>query len=177
MFPLILVACRLKFLELIVQPRPNCFCTCPGPRSRLSLVRMTTAVTPNSRKIRKIRSLKEKYGKKYGNKNMFDVFDVFCRFFFMFLRSWRPGRPCKSFLEVVRFSSTEYEPVASHRSAKSSIFYVFRPPFRPTGSSILTFFVAKQFFDEGSDTPRPIPQDPHRNSAQNDVPASSPSLF
>ena len=100
-------------------------------------------------------------------------FVVFC----LFLRSWRPGRPCKSFLEVVRFSSTEYEPVASHPSAKCSIFYVFRPPFRPTGSSNLTFFVAKRFFDEGSDLPRPIQQDPHRNSARNDVPASSPSLF
>ena len=87
------------------------------------------------------------------------------------------GNLLKSFLEVVRFSSTEYEPVASHPSAKCSIVYVFRPPFRPTGSSILTCFVAKRFFDEGSDPPRPIPQDPHRNSAQNDVPASSPSLF
>ena len=42
---------------------------------------MTTAVTPNSRKIRKIRPLKEKYGKNYGKKIGFvDVFDVFRRF-------------------------------------------------------------------------------------------------
>ena len=138
---------------------------------------MTTAVTPNSRKIRKIRPLKEKYGKKYGKKIRFLTFLTFFVVFCMFLRSWRPGKPCKSFLEVVRFSSTEYEPVASHPSAKCSIFYDFRPPFRPTGSSIPALFVEKRFFDEGSDPVRPIPQDPHRNSAQNDVPASSPSLF
>ena len=35
----------------------------------------------------------------------------------------------------------------------------------------------KCFFDEGSDPPRPIPQDPHQNFAQNDVLASSPSFF
>ena len=67
--------------------------------------------------------------------------------------------------------------MASHPSAKCLIFHVFRPQFRPTGSSILTDFVAKRFFDEGSDPVRPIPQDPHRNSAQNDVLASSPSFF
>ena len=53
-------------------------------------------------------------------------------------------------------------------------FYVFRPLFRPTGSSILMCFVAKGFLDEGSEPPRPAPQDPHRNSAQNDVPARPP---
>ena len=135
---------------------------------------MSTTVTPNSRKIR---PLKEKYGKKYAQKirylTLLTFFVVFC----LFLRSWRSGRPCKSFLEVVRFSSTEYEPVASHPSAKCSTCCVFRPPFRPTDSSILTCFVAKRFFDEGSDPVRPIPTDPHRNSAQNDVPASSPSIF
>ena len=141
---------------------------------------MTTAVTPNSRKIR---PLIEKYSlyRKNTERNTAKTTILTCLMFFiffcMFLRSWRPGRPCKSFLEVVRFSSTEYEPVARHPSAKCSIFYVVRPPIRPTGSSILTCFVAKRFFDEGSDPPRPIPQDPHRNSAQNDVPASSPSLF
>ena len=100
-------------------------------------------------------------------------FIVFC----MFLRSWRPGKPCKSFLEAIRFDSTVYEPVATLKTSNRLIFYVFRPPFRPADSSILTDFVAKRFFDEGSDPVRPIPQDPHRNSAQNDVLASSPSFF
>ena len=47
---------------------------------------------------------------------MFYVFDVFGRF---------PGKPCKSSLEVVRFNSTEHEPVVSHPSAKCSFLHVF----------------------------------------------------
>ena len=39
------------------------------------------------------------------------------------------------------------------------------------------FFAPKQFFDGGSDPPRPLPQPPQRNSAPNDVLASSPPLF
>ena len=73
--------------------------------------------------------------------------------------------------------STVYEPVATLKTSNRLIFYVFRPPFRPTGSSIPALFVEKCFFDEGSDPVRPIPQDPHQNSAQNDVLASSPSFF
>ena len=95
----------------------------------------------------------------------------------MFLGSWRPGKPCKSFLEAIRFDSTVYEPVATLKTSNRLIFYVFRPPFRPADSSILTDFIAKRFFDEGSDPVRPIPQDPHQNSAQNDVLASSPSFI
>ena len=94
-----------------------------------------------------------------------------------FLASWRPWTRSKSFLDAIRFDSTVYEPVATLKTSNRLIFYVFRPPFRPTGSSMLMFFWAKRFFDEGSDPVRPIPQDPHRNSTQNDVPASSPSLF
>ena len=94
-----------------------------------------------------------------------------------FLASWRPGTRLKSFLDAIRFDSTVYEPVATLKTSNRLIFYVFRPPFRPADSSILTDFVAKRFFDEGSDPVRPIPQDPHRNSAQNDVLASSPSFF
>ena len=67
--------------------------------------------------------------------------------------------------------------MATLKAPKRLVFYVFRPPFRPADSSILTDFVAKRFFDEGSDPPRHIPQDPHSNSAQNDVLASSPSFF
>ena len=94
-----------------------------------------------------------------------------------FLTSWRPGTRLKSFLESIRFNSTAYEPVATLKTSNRINFYVFWPPFRPTGSSIPTLFVEKQFFDEGSDPLRPIPQDPHRNSAQNGVLASSPSFF
>ena len=94
-----------------------------------------------------------------------------------FLASWRPGTRLKSFLDAIRFDSTVYEPVATLKTSNRLIFYVFRPPFRPADSSILTDFVAKRFFDEGSDPVRPIPQDPHQNSAQNDVLASSPSFF
>ena len=101
------------------------------------------------------------------------IFDVFGPF----LASWRPGTCLKSFLEAIRFDSTVYEPVATLKTSNRLIFYVFRPPFRPTGSSIPALFVEKRFFDEGSDPVRPIPQDPHRNSAQNDVLASSPSFF
>ena len=86
-------------------------------------------------------------------------FVVFC----LFLRSWRPGKPFKSFLEAIRFDSTVCEPVATLKTSNRLIFYVFRPPFRPADSSFPTCFVAKRFFDEGSDPPRPIPQDPHRN--------------
>ena len=67
--------------------------------------------------------------------------------------------------------------MATLKTSNRVIFYVFRPPFRLTGSSIPTLFVEKRFFDEGSDPVRPIPQDPHQNSAQNDVLASSPSFF
>ena len=138
---------------------------------------MTTAVTPNSRKIRKIQPLKEKCGKKYAKKIRFLTFLAFFVVFCMFLRSWRPGKPCKSFLEAIRFDSTVYEPVATLKTSNRLIFYVFRPPFRPADSSILTDFVAKRFFDEGSDPVRPIQTDPHQNFAQNDVLASSPSFF
>ena len=49
---------------------------------------------------------------------------------------------------------------------------------RELDTNILHSFLLKNvFFDEGSDPPRPIPQDPHQNSAQNDVLASSPSFF
>ena len=67
--------------------------------------------------------------------------------------------------------------MATLKTSNRLIFYVFRPPFRPADSSIPALFVEKRFFDEGSDPPRPIPQDPHQNSAQNDVLASSPSFF
>ena len=102
---------------------------------------------------------------------------MFSNHFGPFWPSRRPRRYLESIPVPVRFIYTEYEPVASHLSAKCLTFYDFRPPFRPTGSSIRTLFVAKRFFDEGSDPVRPIPQDPHRNSAQNDVLASSPSFF
>ena len=143
----------------------------------LLLCIMNTAVTPNSRKIRKIRPLKEKYGQKYGKKIRCLTFLTFFIVFCMFVRSWRPGTRLKSFLESIRFNSTVYEPVATLKTSNRLIFYVFRPPFRSADSSIPTFFVAKRFFDEGSDPVRPIPQDPHRNSAQNDVLASSPFFF
>ena len=94
-----------------------------------------------------------------------------------FLTSWRPGTCLKSFLDAIRFDSTVYEPVATLETSNCLIFYVFWPPFPPTDSSILTDFVENRFFDEGSDPVRPIPQDPHQNSAQNDVLASSPSFF
>ena len=94
-----------------------------------------------------------------------------------FLASRRSGTRLKSFLEAIRFDSTVYEPVATLKTSNRLIFYVFRPPFCPTGSSIPALFVEKRFFDEGSDPVRPIPQDPHQNSAQNDVLASSPSFF
>ena len=94
-----------------------------------------------------------------------------------FLASRRSGTRLKSFLEAIRFFSTVCEPVATLKTSNRLIFYVFRPPCRPTGSSFLTCFVEKRFFDEGSDPVRPIPQDPHQNSAQNDVLASSPSFF
>ena len=48
---------------------------------------MNTAVTPNSRKIR---PLKEKYGKKYGN---ICDFCGFLTFFVIFWRFWGPGGP------------------------------------------------------------------------------------
>ena len=101
----------------------------------------------------------------------------FCVVLGPFLRCWRPGNACTGFLEAVHFDSTAYEPVATLKTSNRLIFYVFRSPFRPAGSSILTDFVEKRFFDEGSDPVRPIPQDAHRNSAQNDVLASSPSFF
>ena len=94
-----------------------------------------------------------------------------------FLTSWRPGTRLKSFLDAIRFDSTVYEPVATLKTSNRLIFYVFRPPFRPADSSILTDFVAKRFFDEGSDPVRPIPTDPHQNSLQKDVLNSSPSFF
>ena len=106
---------------------------------------MTTAVTPNNRKIWKIRPLKEKHGKKYGQNIFVLRFWSFSLFFCAFLRSWRPGRLCKSFLKVVRFSCAEYESAVSHPPAKCFIFHVFRPPFRPTGSSIPPLFVEKHF--------------------------------
>ena len=110
-------------------------------------------------------------------KSDFRGFSTFSIRFAPFLASWRPGTRLKSFLEAIRFDSTVYEPVATLKTSNRLIFYVFRPPFRPADSSILADFLAKRFFDEGSDPVRPIPQDPHRNSAQNDVPASSPSFF
>ena len=119
--------------------------------------------------------LSEKTG--HEEKYVFYVFSTFSVRFDPFLTSWRPGTRLKSFLEAIRFDSTVYEPVATLKTSNRLIFYVFRPPFRPAASSILTDFVAKRFFDEGSDPVRPIPQDPHRNSAQNDVLASSPSFF
>ena len=91
-----------------------------------------------------------------------------------FLRSWRPGKPCKSFLDAIRFDSTVYEPMATLKTSNRLIFYVFRPLCRPADSAVPMFFVATRFFDEGSDPVRPIPQDPHRISAQNDMLASSP---
>ena len=97
--------------------------------------------------------------------------------FDLFLTSWRPGTRLKSFLEAIRFDSTVYEPVATLKTSNRLIFYVFRPPFRPADSSILTDFVAKRFFDEGSDPVRPIPTDPHQNSLQKDVLNSSPIIF
>ena len=67
--------------------------------------------------------------------------------------------------------------MATLKTSNRLIFYVFQPPFHPTNSSIPALFIKKRFFNEGSDPVRPIPQDPHRNSAQNDVLASSPSFF
>ena len=118
-----------------------------------------------------------KIGRKYGRKSskirFFRIFYVFGPFF----PSRRPRTRLKSFLEAIRFDSTVYEPVATLKTSNRLIFYVFWPPCRPTISSILTCFAQKRFFDEGSDPVRPIPQDPHQNSAQNDVLASSPSFF
>ena len=102
--------------------------------------------------------------------------NIFVRFD-PFLTSWGPGTRLKSFLDAIRFDSTVYEPVATLKTSNPLIFYVLRPPLSPTGSSIPALFVEKRFFDKGSDPVRPIPQDPHQNSAQNDVLASSPSFF
>ena len=118
----------------------------------------------------------EKYGQNSG-KIRFVRFSMILVRFGPFLTSWRPGTRLKSFLEAIRFDSTVYEPVATLKTSNRLIFYVFRPPFRPADSSIPALFVEKRFVDEGSDPVRPIPQDPHRNSAQNDVLASSPSFF
>ena len=118
----------------------------------------------------------QKYGQKSGKIRFFRFSMILVRFD-PFLTSWRPGTRLKSFLDAMRFDSTVYEPVATLKTSNRIIFYLFWPPFRPTGSSIPTLFVEKRFFDEGSDPPRPIPQDPHQNSAQNDVLASSPSFF
>ena len=137
---------------------------------------MTTAVTPNSRKIWKIRPLKEKYGNKYGKKNIFLSFLTFFVVFCLFLRSWRPGGLAKASWRWCASVPPNMSPWRATR-LQNVLFYVFRPPFRPTGSSIPTLFVEQIFFDEGSDPPRPIPQDPHQNVAQNDVLASSPSFF
>ena len=59
-----------------------------------------------------------KMGGKYS-KNMF--FDVFAPF----LRSWRPGKACKGFLEAVRFIFTEYEPVGRHGVPNRMHFHHF----------------------------------------------------
>ena len=55
--------------------------------------------------------------------------------FGLFLTSWRSGRCLKTFLEVVRFISTEYEPVTIHQPSNSPDFYdfwliLFRPTFQ-----------------------------------------------
>ena len=42
-----------------------------------------------------------------------------------FLRSWRPGNASKGFLEVIRFDSTEYEPVGRHGNPKRLHFHDF----------------------------------------------------
>ena len=110
-------------------------------------------------------------------KSDFCGFSTFSVRFGPFSMSWRPGTCLKSFLDAIRFFSTVYEPVATLKTSNRINFYVFWLPFLPTGSSIPTLFVEKRFFDEGSDPPRPIPQDPHQNFAQNDVLASSPSFF
>ena len=87
---------------------------------------MTTAVTPNS-------PFKGKNTAENTAKTCFLMCLPFFDVFVPFLRSWRPGNASKGFLEVVRWISTEYEPVASHQTPKSSIFDVFDPTFfRPT---------------------------------------------
>ena len=43
----------------------------------------------------------------------------------MFLRSWRPGNASKSILELIRFNSTEYEPVGRHGDPKRIHFHHF----------------------------------------------------
>ena len=128
----------------------------------------------HSRRATATDGLPEKTGEE---KFDFYGFSMFSDRFGPFLASWRPGTRLKSFLEAIRFDSTVYEPVATLKTSNRLIFYVFRPPFRPADSSILTDFVAKRFFDEGSDPVRPIPTDPHQNSLQKDVLNSSPSFF
>ena len=64
------------------------------------------------------------------------IFDVFG----LFLTSWRSGRCLKTFLEVVRFIATEYEPMTIHQPPNCPDVYDFwLILFRPTFQSS-TFF-------------------------------------
>ena len=59
---------------------------------------------------------------------IFNVFRRFWTFFVVlgpFLRSWRPKNASKGFLKVVRFISTEYEPVGRHVDPKRIHFHNF----------------------------------------------------
>ena len=87
---------------------------------------MTTAVTPNSRQYA---LLKEEVRQEIRQNMFFYVFTVFV-VFCPFLRSWRPGKACKGFLEAVRFDSIEYEPVGRHGDPKRIHFHHF--PDHPT---------------------------------------------
>ena len=48
------------------------------------------------------------------------------------MRSWRPGNASKSILEVIRFDSTEYEPVGTHGDPIRIRFHDF--PDHPTSA-------------------------------------------
>ena len=64
------------------------------------------------------------------------IFDVFGQF----LASRRPGRCLKTFLEAVRFISTEFEPVARHHPPNHPHFDAFEAYIlRPTSHLSKTF--------------------------------------
>ena len=81
--------------------------------------------------------------KKIRQKSDFPDFFMILVRFDPFLTSWRFGTRLKIFLDAIRFDSTVYEPVATLKTSNRLIFYVLRPLFRPTGSSIPALFVEK----------------------------------
>ena len=88
-------------------------------------------------------AFKRKIGQEIRQQNLiFDVSDVFRRFLHVF-EVLEARKLCKSFLEAIRIDSTVFEPVATLKTSNRLIFYVFRPPFCPAGSSIPALFVEK----------------------------------